>query len=231
MTVGEINKQLTREKQLESMKHGTAEQQAMYNRYMQMQNDLQDDSKDKLVDQGMEMMRQELMQSKLTQMKERFNALMVELGEKLLPLVEIGFTVLVPIVKVLFEVAKLLLMPFTVLSGVVRALTGDFSGLSERFGSFGSVAYTALGLVAGGILLVKTNFLGLGGAISGIGSMVSGLWGTISGGVTSLGICFKWNVFRSIKWIEYTCIWYKKFLFICNGRCIKSWIKIKRFTW
>jgi len=190
MSVGEISKQLTREKQLEALKHGTAEQQAMYNRHLEMQKQLEEGNKKTIEQQGMEMLKQELMQSKMTQLKERFNAMMLELGEKLLPLVEIGFALIVPVVKVLFELAKLIIMPFTVLADIVRALTGDFSGLGERFGSFGSAAYTILGLIVGSVVLLNTKLLGIGpilgklgsgfanvfsGAASGIGTMTSSL--------------------------------------------------------
>ncbi len=176
MTVGEIGTQLTREKQLEALKHGTAEQQKMYNRYMQMQSDLQDGNNKSLEQQGEEMIKQELMQSKMNELKDRFRAIMTELGEKLLPLVEVGFSLIVPIVQVLFETAKLILMPFTVLSDIVRALTGDFSGLGERFGSFGDIAYTALGLIIGSVVLLNTKLLGLGPLIGKVGTGISGMF-------------------------------------------------------
>ena len=135
LTVEQLQKQSQTRKMLNAMQDGTLEQQRAYNDYMTAQNALQSGNTKSLAEQGMEMVKQQRMQSQMNQLKNQFSAMMVEIGSTLVPMVSAGFKIMLPVLKLVGAGLKLImigLQPIVVVaSAVAKAIGWVVDGISK----------------------------------------------------------------------------------------------------
>ena len=144
MEVGELMKMQQKEKGLQALASGTAEQRRLLAEYEQMQADIQGGRVKDVAKEAEEMIRQEKAQLVKERLMNQINKIVTELGSVLLPVVESAMNVLVPIVSMLLsgfgklvKVAEFLLQPIIFIGNVIKALTGDTEGLKSQFDGLG----------------------------------------------------------------------------------------------
>ena len=171
LSVDEMVKMERHEKGLQDLKNGTAEQQAMYNKYTEMQNKLQEEGVKSAAEEAEERIKQQQAELVKANIMRQVNAIMTKLAETLLPMVEAGFKILMPILNSIFfvlglivDVVGFLLTPFTFIADVISALTGDTAALKDRFDGIVPTLVTIGGLIAG----IGALFMGMGSFISKI---------------------------------------------------------------
>ena len=135
-----------------------------------------------LAQQAEARMKQEIQQAKMNALQNQFNQMMVEMGEALLPVINGLMSALVPILKVIGFLLKLIVAPFALIGDLIAAITGDTSRLKERFSDFGSTAITIVGSL--GVALVVAMKMGstsMTGLFSSFGDMVKGALKKVAG--------------------------------------------------
>ena len=135
-----------------------------------------------LAQQAEARMKQEIQQAKMNALQNQFNQMMVEMGEALLPVINGLMSALVPILKVIGFLLKLIVAPFALIGDLIAAITGDTSRLKERFSDFGSTAITIVGSL--GVALVVAMKMGstsMTGLFSSFGDMIKGALKKVAG--------------------------------------------------
>lgn len=162
---------------------------------------------------------EQIQQEKMNQLKNKFNSLMIKLGEKLLPVIEVGMEVLVPILGTILDLVGYILWPFKLIGDaikvikeflspvvdVIKDLTKPLSTMFEWQAKI-TAAFLFFGLLIprifkglftlGGSLF---GFLGKGvsGLVNGIRNLIGGLGGTVSKLFESIGSSVQ-SIFSSI---------------------------------
>ena len=183
MEVGELMKMQQKEKGLQALASGTAEQRKLLAEYEQMQADIQGGRVKDVAKEAEEMIRQEKAQLVKERLMNQINKIVAELGAVLLPVVESAMNVLVPIASALLWVVKMvvkavefLLQPLIFVANIIKALTGDTSGLKEQFDGVGSALFAILGTIFT-IITLTTSWTTLLGSGKLLGPLAKGLDG------------------------------------------------------
>jgi hypothetical protein len=131
-----------------------------------------------------ERMKQAIQEQKMLAMQNQFNAMMVELGEALLPAINATMSALLPILKVIGFLVSVLVAPFALIGDIIAAIGGDTDRLKDRFTNFGSAAATAIAGI--GIALALAMKGGMSAATGFFSFFGKGLKGML-GGIKNLG--------------------------------------------
>ena len=168
MEVGELMKMQQKEKGLQALASGTAEQRRLLAEYEKMQADIQGGRVKDVAKEAEEMIRQEKAQLVKERLMNQINKIVTELGSVLLPVVESAMSVLVPIVSMLLsgfgklvKVVEFLLQPIIFIGNVIKALTGDTEGLKSQFDGLGKSIFAISGIILGLVLVFKKEWTGV----------------------------------------------------------------------
>nr|BAR35381.1 minor tail protein gp26 family protein [uncultured Mediterranean phage uvMED] len=180
LSVDEMVKMERHEKGLQDLKNGTAEQQAMYNKYTEMQNKLQEEGVKSAAEEAEERIKQQQAELVKANIMRQVNAIMTKLAETLLPMVEAGFKILMPILNSIFfvlglvtDVVGFLLLPITLLADGISYVADEFGGVAKVIGT------------------VAALLVGLPLLIGAFGGTVSGVLTTLKTGILSVGSFIK----------------------------------------
>ena len=162
---------------------------------------------------------EQIQQEKMNQLKKKVNSLMIKLGEKLLPVIEVGMEILVPILGTILDLAEYILWPFKLIGKAIEVIKEFLSpivdtvkDLTKPLGTWFewttkiTAAFLFFGLLIPSIFngFLKSggklfDFLGkgLGGLMGGIKNLVGGLGGTVSKLLGNIGTSIQ-SIFGSI---------------------------------
>jgi len=116
-------------------------------------------------DRMKQQLKEQVQQEKMNQLKNEFNSMMIKLGEKLLPMVEVGMALLVPILGTIFDVIGYILYPFELLGKAIDYISnalkpvvdalGEVGNALGMVGDAGDVVGKVIGSIVGGFLMFK----------------------------------------------------------------------------
>jgi len=172
MSVGEINKMLMMEKELDKM---SEKERKEYDDLITKNKENVEVTKDDLL-------RKAKMQSLLNQLNDTMHSLGNSLSDVFFPVVELLGGIFIPILKVVVEIAKALLLPFKELFGLIRESNSVLQSFNEwinetiedarkLYESFGNVGKILTNLVLGGAGIITIALFGKAG-LSGLMSMI-----------------------------------------------------------
>jgi hypothetical protein len=176
LSVEEMIKMEKHEKGLQALKNGTAEQQKMYNDYTAMQNQMKKDGVKSAAEEAEERIKAQQAELVKANIMAQINSLMTKLAETLLPLIETGFKILMPILNSIFAVLGFIVDVVGFILSPVTLLADGISYVADEFGSVGKVILTVAGLLVGLPLL-----------IGAFGGSVTGVLGILKTGILSVG--------------------------------------------